>query len=215
MSTIAVIDYGMGNLHSVAKAIEHVCDDQNVIVTSDREVIGNADKIVLPGVGAIRDCMSEIKRLGLDKVIYEVVKEKPFLGVCVGMQALLTQSEENEGTPCLDIIPGHVRFFGDNLQDPETHAVLKVPHMGWNQVLQSRPHPLWKGIPDNERFYFVHSYYVEPESEEVLVGTSRHGVKIAAAISYKNIFAVQFHPEKSQHTGLKLYHNFINWNGSY
>jgi glutamine amidotransferase len=213
MSTIAVIDYGMGNLHSVAKAIEHVCDDQKVIVTADSELIGNADRVVLPGVGAIRDCMAEIKRLELDKVIYEVVKEKPFLGVCVGMQALLTESEENEGTQCLGIIPGHVRFFGYNLIDPKTNVSLKVPHMGWNQVTQNHSHPLWKDIANNERFYFVHSYYVDPESDEVLVGTSHHGVTMAAAISYKNIFAVQFHPEKSQHCGLQLYHNFVNWNG--
>jgi glutamine amidotransferase len=214
MSTIAVIDYGMGNLHSVAKALEHVCDDDRVIVTSDTKTIENADRIVLPGVGAIRDCMAEIKRLELDQVIYKVVKEKPFLGVCVGMQALLSESEENGGTACLDIIPGHVRFFGNDLTDPETGNALKVPHMGWNQVKQKHDHPMWQGIDDNERFYFVHSYYVAPESDDVLAATSTHGVTIAAAVQRDNIFAVQFHPEKSQHAGLQLYRNFVNWNGT-
>ena len=214
MSTIAVIDYGMGNLHSVAKAIEHVCGDDQVIVTSDSETIGNADRVVLPGVGAIRDCMAEIKRLELDQVIYQAVKEKPFLGVCVGMQALMSESEENGGTTCLDIIPGHVRFFGNDLTDPESGNALKVPHMGWNQVQQRQSHPMWEGIDDNERFYFVHSYYVAPESDNVLAATSTHGVTIAAAVQLDNIFAVQFHPEKSQHAGLQLYRNFVNWDGT-
>ncbi len=214
MSTIAVIDYGMGNLHSVAKAIEHVCGDQKVIVTSDSEIIGNAQRVVLPGVGAIRDCMAEIKRLKLDTVVRSVIEDKPFLGVCVGMQALVTESEENGGTSCLDVIPGHVRFFGDRLKDPDTNAALKVPHMGWNQVVQRGDHPLWKNINSGERFYFVHSYYVSPESKDMLAATSKHGVEIAAALQHNNIFAVQFHPEKSQHSGLQLYHNFVNWNGS-
>lgn len=169
--------------------------------------------MVLPGVGAIRDCMAEIRRLGLDEVIAEVVRSKPFLGVCVGMQALMEFSEENGGTECLGILPGQVSYFGDRLVDEQSGARLKVPHMGWNQVHQEMAHPLWQGIAQDARFYFVHSYYVTPAQESYLAGSARHGVVIAAALAHENIFAAQFHPEKSQHDGLRLYANFLDWDG--
>ena len=213
MSTVAVIDYGMGNLHSVAKALEHA-GRSKVVVSHDPETILAADRVVLPGVGAIRDCMAEIRRLGMDQVIHEAVQSKPFLGVCVGMQALMDFSEENGGTDCLGILPGKVCFFGEQLSDPLSGAALKVPHMGWNQVHQERSHPLWANIPQDARFYFVHSYYVRPASEALLAASSRHGVQIAAAVARENVFAAQFHPEKSQQVGLQLYDNFLQWDGS-
>jgi glutamine amidotransferase len=212
MNTVAVIDYGMGNLHSVAKALEHA-GDARVVVSHDQKVIAAADRVVLPGVGAIRDCMAEIQRLELDDLILELVRNKPFLGVCVGMQALMDHSAENGGTQCLGVLPGNVEFFGNNLVDPESGTALKVPHMGWNQVHQEKPHPLWKDIPQDERFYFVHSYYVKTASDDILAASCRHGLGFAAAVMRDNIFATQFHPEKSQHAGLQLYANFLNWNG--
>lgn len=214
MSSVAVIDYGMGNLHSVAKALEKTGRVDEIRVTHDAAQIRSADRVVLPGVGAIRDCMAEIRRLGLDEVIAEVVRSKPFLGVCVGMQALMDSSEENGGTACLGILPGLVRYFGDDLVDEASGARLKVPHMGWNQVHQERRHPLWQGISQDSRFYFVHSYYVTPADPDHLAGSARHGVAIAAALAHENIFAAQFHPEKSQHDGLRLYANFLNWDGT-
>lgn len=214
MSSVAVIDYGMGNLHSVAKALEHTGAVDKVIVTHEPARIRAADRVVLPGVGAIRDCMAEIRRLGMDEVIHEMVQSKPFLGVCVGMQALMDFSEENDGTACLGILPGRVSFFGDDLRDPATNVALKVPHMGWNQVHQMAAHPLWAGIPQDERFYFVHSYYVTPKDPQLLAGATTHGVTFAAALARGNIFAAQFHPEKSAQAGLRLYANFLRWDGS-
>lgn len=213
-SSVAVIDYGMGNLHSVAKALEHTACVDQVIVTHESERILAADRVVLPGVGAIRDCMAEIKRLGMDQVIREAIKSKPFLGVCIGMQALMDSSEENGGTECLGILPGQVRFFGDDLTDPDSGVALKVPHMGWNQVHQEMAHPLWQGIEQDSRFYFVHSYYVSPADESYLAGSTYHGLDFAAALAHDNIFAAQFHPEKSQHVGLQLYANFLKWDGN-
>ncbi len=212
MSSVAVIDYGMGNLHSVAKALEHAGSGETIIVTHDAAKILTADRVLLPGVGAIRDCMHEIKRLGIDEVVNEVIQNKPFLGVCVGMQALMSESEENGGTACLDILPGKVRFFGDDLKNDNGDS-LKVPHMGWNQVHQVSEHPLWQGIEQDERFYFVHSYYVEPAQQSDIAATTTHGVEFAAALHRDNVFATQFHPEKSQHAGLQLYRNFLSWNG--
>jgi len=212
MPKIAVIDYGMGNLHSVAKALGRVTD-QRVEVTSDAQIILRADRVVLPGVGAIRDCMAEIKRLGLDSVIRETAATKPFLGVCVGMQALLDFSEENNGTECLGIISGTVQPFDRNLVDPVTNERLKVPHMGWNQVHQLIKHPMWKGIPQDARFYFVHSFFAQPATPEPVAASTIYGFPFASALAKDNVFAVQFHPEKSQHAGLNLYANFVNWNG--
>jgi len=213
MNTVAVIDYGMGNLHSVAKALEKVAEGTKVLVSSDPDEVRKADRIVLPGVGAIRDCMAEIRRLGFDELVREVVQNKPLLGVCVGMQALMESSVENGGTECIGILPGRVEFFGDNLQDPTSGERLKVPHMGWNQVNQAIDHPMWQGIADGSRFYFVHSYYVEPARPELIAASCDYGISFTAAVTQGNVFATQFHPEKSQHAGLALYANFLKWDG--
>ncbi|MCU1717922.1 imidazole glycerol phosphate synthase subunit HisH [Pseudomonas sp. 5P_3.1_Bac2] len=210
MQTVAVIDYGMGNLHSVAKALEHVGAGK-VVVSSDAQVIREADRVVFPGVGAIRDCMAEIKRLGFDSLVREVSVDRPFLGICVGMQALLEHSEENDGVDCIGLFPGQVRFFGKNLV--EDGAPLKVPHMGWNEVQQVTDHPLWQGIDDLSRFYFVHSYYIEAGNPAQVVGRGHYGKDFAAALADGSRFAVQFHPEKSHTNGLQLLRNFVNWDG--
>ena len=211
---VAVIDYGMGNLHSVASALEHVGADE-VLVTHDAELIRRADRVVFPGVGAIRDCMSEIRRLKCDELLIDVLQEqhKPVLAICVGMQALMTHSQENEGVDCLDIIPGEVRFFGKPLHDAQGER-LKVPHMGWNEVQQVQAHPMWNGIADNTRFYFVHSYYVDAQDKSLVAGEVQYGVSANAALARDNLFAVQFHPEKSHTAGLQLLRNFLEWNGT-
>lgn len=213
MSMIAVIDYGMGNLHSVAKAIEHV-GAKSIRVTDDADVIRAADHVVLPGVGAIRDCMSELHRHELIDVIGEVVRSKPFLGVCLGMHALLQHSDENNGIDCLGVFNGNVRRFAEGLVDSDSGEKLKIPHMGWNQVFQMHTHPLWKNIADGSRFYFVHSYYVEPATPDIVVGSTPYGGPFASVIARDNVFAAQFHPEKSQHSGLQLLENFLAWDGS-
>ncbi len=210
---VAVIDYGMGNLHSVASALEHV-GAAHVVVTHDQTIIRDADRVVFPGVGAMRDCMSEIRRLHCDQMLLETLQEqpRPVLAICVGMQALLTHSAENEGVDCLDIVPGQVRWFGDDLQASDGQR-LKVPHMGWNQVQQNRPHALWQGIEPNSRFYFVHSYYAAARQRELVVGNTEYGGTFDAALARDNLFAVQFHPEKSHAAGLQLLQNFLNWDG--
>lgn len=220
MNTVAVIDYGMGNLHSVAKAIEHAAPDCKVCVTHKKNEILAADRVVLPGVGAMRDCIGEIKRLELDDIISQAVKTKPFLGVCVGMQALMEFSTENKGVDCLGLIPGRVELFSDsdefnNINNSENAERMKVPHMGWNKVKQCVEHPLWNDIPQDARFYFVHSYYVTASDDNHTAAYTDYGVKFTSAIAHENIFAVQFHPEKSQHAGLKLYENFMRWDGNY
>ncbi len=217
MNKIAVIDYGMGNLHSVAKAIEHVGRESGekleVIVTADAKKIAAADRVIFPGVGAIRDCMAEILRLDVDQIVEDAMKAKPVLAICVGMQALMRHSEENGGVDCLGFLDGDVRYFGDALTGANGER-LKVPHMGWNQVKQIKPHPLWKDVPDNSRFYFVHSYYVQTEKREMVTGISNYGTDIVATVAADNIFATQFHPEKSQTAGLTLLSNFLRWDGS-
>jgi len=212
MGAIAVIDYGMGNLRSVAKAIEHVTD-QRVIVTSDADEIRKADRIVFPGQGAIGDAMRHMQERDLVDVLHEVVKQKPFLGICLGLQALMTHSDEDGGVECLNVIPGKVHHFDHlfNAQDTDT-SHLKIPHMGWNQVKQNTDHPLWADIDDNSRFYFVHSYFIKPELENEIAGTTNYGADFASAAGADNWFAVQFHPEKSQHDGLQLLKNFAHWN---
>ncbi|MFN2382415.1 MAG: imidazole glycerol phosphate synthase subunit HisH [Guyparkeria sp.] len=212
MTRIAILDYGMGNLHSIAKAVEHVAGKQRVLVTADSEQIRRAERVIFPGVGAMRDCMQELRRLGLDTLIRELAGHKPLLGVCLGMQALLEASEENAGTPALGLIAGQVRRFPADLRDAASDARLKVPHMGWNQVRQS-PHPLWAGIPQDSRFYFVHSYYAQPTRPQARVGVTEYGIPFASAVADDGIFAVQFHPEKSQHAGLRLLANFVDWDG--
>ena len=211
-SHIAVIDYGMGNLHSVAKALEHVSPGARVTITSDPAQVEDADRVVFPGVGAIRDCMTEIQRLKVGEVVSKAIKTKPVLAICVGMQALMEHSEENGGVDCLGLLPGQVKFFGDNLKDAHG-AKLKVPHMGWNNVQQTIHHPMWHGIDQNSRFYFVHSYYVEAGNNPHVAGTCDYGSPFAAALSHKNLFAAQFHPEKSAEAGLRLLRNFCRWLG--
>jgi glutamine amidotransferase len=210
---VAVIDYGMGNLHSVASALEHVGADE-VLVTHDADLIRQADRVVFPGVGAIRDCMAEIRRLKCDQLLVDALidQHKPVLAICVGLQALMTHSEENDGVDCLDIIPGEVRYFGNPLVDDQGRR-LKVPHMGWNEVQQVGEHPLWHGIPDKTRFYFVHSYYVDAADRSLVSGRVQYGVSADAALARDNLFAVQFHPEKSHTLGLQLLRNFLEWNG--
>ena len=213
MSSIAVIDYGMGNLHSVAKALEHVGSaDLKVHVTADEKTILGADRVLFPGVGAIRDCMAEIRRLRVDHIVREVAASKPVLGICVGMQALMEHSEENNGVDCIGLFKGNVCRFSDGEVDADG-AHLKVPHMGWNTVKQVKPHFLWQGIPDESRFYFVHSYFVRPALDAEVMGETNYPRPFAAAMGRENIFAVQFHPEKSQTHGLQLLQNFLNWNG--
>lgn len=212
METIAVVDYGMGNLRSVVKAVEHVADGKTrVRLTSDAGEIAAAHRIVFPGQGAARECMQALKRHELIGALTEAAKNKPFLGICMGLQVLLGHSRENEGTDCLDILPGEVEYFGD--RDEIARGHYKIPHMGWNQVKQRQAHPLWEGVPDNSRFYFVHSYYVNPRDAASVTGSTEYGITFASAIGRDNLFAVQFHPEKSATSGLQLLRNFVNWNG--
>ena len=212
MASIAIIDYGMGNLHSIAKALEHVAGKDRVVVSRRRGDILAANRVVFPGVGAIRDCMAELQSSGLDQVVLEAARTKPLLGVCLGMQALLDSSEENQGVTCLGVIPGRVARFATDLK-AEDGARLKIPHMGWNQVMQRRAHPLWRNIADGSRFYFVHSYYAIPREDASVAAITPYGIDFASVISRNNVFAVQFHPEKSQHAGLSLLSNFVVWDG--
>lgn len=221
VTEVAIIDYGMGNLHSVASAVKHVAPDANVIVTSDSEAIANADRVIFPGVGAIRDCVAEIKARGFDAAVKrEIASGKPVLAICVGLQALMVRSEENNGVDCLDVFPGEVRGFSttpgfNQLKDESAGSGerLKVPHMGWNTVTQKINHPLWQGIANGGRFYFVHSYYVQTPQSELVVGASHYGVDFVAALARDNVFAAQFHPEKSHTNGLQLLKNFVAWDG--
>lgn len=210
--TVAVIDYGMGNLHSVASALAKVSPDTRVIVTSSAAEVAAADRVVFPGVGAMRDCMKGIKDAGFDVLLKEqIASGKPILGICVGMQALLNYSEENGGVDCLSIMPGAVKFFGEKHKDAQGHT-LKVPHMGWNTVTHN-DHPLWKDIPQDSRFYFVHSYYIQSTDASLVAATCDYGVEFHAALTHGNLFAVQFHPEKSHTVGLQLLKNFLAWDG--
>jgi imidazole glycerol-phosphate synthase subunit HisH len=211
-SSVAVIDYGMGNLHSVASALEHVNDQVDVIVTSDAKKILSADRVIFPGVGAIRDCMAEIRRLGVGEIVSEAARSKPLLAICVGMQALMNSSEENGGVECLGLFPGEVRRFVDSQLD-EHGQKLKVPHMGWNKVHQTTTHPLWEGIEQGSRFYFVHSYYVHTSDPSLVAATTDYGIPIHSVMCRDNVFAAQFHPEKSSVDGLALLSNFLRWDG--
>jgi glutamine amidotransferase len=212
-STIAVVDYGMGNLRSVSKALEHVAQThQRVIVSSNAAEIADAEHVVFPGQGAARDCMKQLQDLKLDEVVLKAASEKPFLGICMGMQVLMSHSEENQGVRCMNLYPGNVRSFADNAIKSQMRS-LKIPHMGWNQVSQKKQHPLWQGINDNTRFYFVHSYYVEPGDKSLIAGTTQYGIEFVSVIARNNVFAAQFHPEKSAHDGLQLLKNFSRWDG--
>jgi glutamine amidotransferase len=207
---VAIIDYGMGNLRSVSKAFEHVAPHAKVSVTSDPKVIQAAGRVVFPGVGAMADCIHELKKRGLTEAVKAAAASRPFLGICLGMQALFDHSEEGD-CQGLGILPGNVRLFPAEAMQDEAGNKLKVPHIGWNQVHHSRAHPLWDGIGDDERFYFVHSYYCDPTDRGVVVGTARYPFEFACAVARDNLFAVQFHPEKSAATGLRLLANFVTW----
>ena len=210
MTDVAVIDYGMGNLRSVAKAIEHVAPGLEVAVTSDAATVSRAQRVVFPGQGAMPDCMREMDARGLRGPVIEAARSKPFLGICIGLQMLFDSSEEGN-TAGLALLPGRVvRFPADRMRDGKG-ARLKVPHMGWNEVRQTVSHPVWDGIPQGSRFYFVHSYYPDPAVRGLVAGESVYGVPFTCAAARDNIFAVQFHPEKSQAAGLKLLANFIAW----
>jgi len=214
MQRVAVVDYGMGNLRSVAKALEHVADgDFDVLVTSDPETIAEADRMVFPGQGAIGDFMAALERLQLVETVQVALKNKPSLGICVGQQALVDHSEEDGGTDALGIYAGRVCRFPGDARDPKTGERLKIPHMGWNHVHFDRDHPLWAGIGDGDRFYFVHSYYVQTDDPGLTTGRTEYAVPFASAIGHENVFAVQFHPEKSQRPGLRLLQNFLGWDG--
>jgi glutamine amidotransferase len=210
--TIAVIDYGMGNLRSVAKAVEHVADDARVLVTDDPDAIAAADRVVFPGQGAARDCMAAIGRHHVLQAVLGAAETKPFLGICMGLQVLMQHSEENGGTDLLGLFRGNVKRF-DGTAIGDNGLPLKIPHMGWSQVKQVVDHPLWQGIEDDSRFYFVHSYRVVPDDVSVIAGTTDYGVRFTSAIAKDNLFATQFHPEKSADAGLRLLANFINWDG--
>jgi glutamine amidotransferase len=206
---IAVIDYHMGNLRSVSKAIEHVAGaTSRVTVTSNPEVIAEADRVVFPGQGAARDCMAEIHRLGLGPCIRDVITSRPFLGICMGLQVLLEGSDESPDTPCLGIVPGRVRRLPGG-QDANGMR-LTIPQMGWNEVCQRRSHPLWQGIDDRERFYFANSFYADPDDTDMVIARTPYGVEFVSAIAKDTLCAVQFHPEKSQRAGLKLLSNFLS-----
>ena len=211
MTSIAVIDYGMGNLRSVSKALEHVAPDADVRVTSDPEVVRQAARVVFPGQGAMPDCMRELDARGLRPVVLEAARSKPFLGICIGLQMLFERSEEGD-TPGLGVFPGCVKRFPPQLMKEAPGGRLKVPHMGWNEVMQAEPHALWRGIADANRYYFVHSFYVEAGKPELVAGYSIYGFPFTCAVAQDNIFAVQFHPEKSQTAGLALLANFASWN---
>lgn len=210
MQRIAVIDYGMGNLRSVAKAVETACNNVDVLVTADASDIASADRVVCPGQGAARDCMRALEESALIPVVRQCVQEKPFLGICMGLQVLLSRSDENDGVACIDLVPGEVKQFADPLISSNGQR-LKVPHMGWSQVEQTLSHPLWEGIQDQTRFYFMHSYFAVPIDRQVVAARCDYGGSIAVAVAQGNIFACQFHPEKSAQAGLQLLRNFSQW----
>lgn len=212
MNTIAVVDYGMGNLRSVAKALEHVAPQTRVVVTSEAVAISAADRVVFPGQGAMPDCMREMDLRGLRGPVLDAAKRKPFLGICIGLQMLFDFSEEG-AIAGLGIFRGQVKRFHADAMVGAGGERLKVPHMGWNHVRQEIEHPLWAGIAADARFYFVHSYYPQPEDASIVAATSCYPFRFTCAVARDNIFAVQFHPEKSQAAGLTLLKNFADWDG--
>jgi glutamine amidotransferase len=209
---ICIVDYGMGNLRSVAKALAHVAPQENVVVSSDANVIRGADRVVLPGQSAMPDCMKGLIESGLVDAVREVLRDRPFLGICLGLQMLFDRSEEGP-TECLHAIPGEVVRFREQDMISPLGERLKVPHMGWSPVRQARPHALWRGIEDGARFYFAHSYHPVPADPSLTAGTVDYPAPFTCAIARANIFATQFHPEKSQRAGLTLLANFVTWNG--
>jgi len=210
MIDVAVIDYGMGNLRSVEKAIEHVAGNATVQVTDDPAVVANARRVVFPGQGAMPDCMAELEARGLREAVLKAAAEKPFLGICIGLQMLFERSEEGD-VPGLGVFPGQVRRFPEAQMVGADGVRLKVPHMGWNEVWHHGEHPMWQDIPDGDRFYYVHSYYVDPAQGDLAAAHTDYGIRFTSAVARDNIFAVQFHPEKSARAGLQLLTNFIAW----
>ena len=210
--TVAVVDYGMGNLRSVSQAVLHVAQDSGleVVITSRPEDVYAAERVVLPGQGAMRDCMRELRDSGLREAVLDAAANKPLMGVCVGMQMLLDHSEEQD-TAGLGLIPGVVKRFQLEGQMQPDGSRFKVPQMGWNRVTQAQPHPLWAGVPDDAWFYFVHSFYATPSDARHSTGETEYGVRFTSAVARDNIFATQFHPEKSAAHGLALYRNFLHW----
>lgn len=216
MNNIVIVDLGTGNLRSVSKAVAHVSSGHAVTVTASPEQIADADYLILPGQGAIGTWFNQLNN---NPVLQQTVRKRldggPVLGICLGLQALYSDSEENQGTRGLDILKGHVKHFSSHWQHQSAAHTdrLKIPHMGWNNVSIVNEHPLWHNIEDGERFYFVHSYYVESSDQNQVAGECEYGNRFTAAAAHKNLFATQFHPEKSQQAGLKLLKNFINWSG--
>lgn len=211
MKKIVVLDYGTSNLRSVSKAIEHIADaNTSVLVSSKADEILAADRVVFPGQGAIGQSMQSLKSQSLDEIILECIKTKPFLGICLGLQCLLDESEEDGGTKGLEVISGKVKRFESGLKDDAGNEY-KIPHMGWNKVFQSQEHPIWNNIEDGERFYFVHSYYVMPNNAVNTLGTTDYTLSYTSVAGKENVIATQFHPEKSQRVGLQLLSNFLEW----
>ncbi len=211
--TVAVVDYGMGNLRSVSQAVLHAARNSGVEVVWTRSAaeVMAAERVVLPGQGAMRDCMRELRDSGMYDAVLHAAANKPLMGVCVGMQMLLSRSDEGP-TEGLDLIPGHVVKFDLAGRLQSDGSRYKIPQIGWNQVRQARPHPVWAGVPDDSYFYFVHSFYARPDDARHSVGEADYGARFTAAIARDNIFATQFHPEKSADHGLQLYRNFLHWN---
>ena len=209
-TAIAVIDYGMGNLRSVWQALAHVADGREVVVTADPAVVADAERVVFPGQGAMPDCMRELEARGLRQAVLDAAKNKPFLGICIGLQMLFEHSDEGDVSG-LGVFAGEVRRFPAERMLTPDGARLKVPHMGWNEVAQAQNHPLWQGIPDRSRFYFVHSYCVDPVDRRAIAGLTDYGIAFTSAVARDNIFALQCHPEKSAQTGLALLSNFVTW----
>jgi glutamine amidotransferase len=214
VNKVAVVDYGMGNLRSVAQAVMHAAaqvDHAEVVITADPQVVRDAHRVVLPGQGAMRDCMAELRQSGLLESVLDAAAKKPLFGVCVGMQMLLDHSQEGD-TPGLGLIGGEVVKFDLQGRTQADGSRFKVPQMGWNQVLQTQPHPVWAGVPDGSSFYFVHSFYARPLEKAHIAAQTDYGGLFACAVARDNIFATQFHPEKSAAHGLALYRNFLHWN---
>lgn len=208
MAKIAVVDYGMGNLHSVVKALQHVTDD-SVVVADTAEQINRADRVVLPGQGAMQGCMENIHKQDLYQVIVDAANSKPFLAICIGPQLLMESSEESPGTDGFGIFKGTCKRFAEAIT--QQNPPLKIPHMGWSEVKHTHDHELWQGIDDNARFYFVHSYYLVPDDKDIVVGQCDYGHTFASALATDNIFTTQCHPEKSSTVGLQLFANFTRW----
>ena len=201
---IAVVDYGLGNLRSVSKALEHVAPEAEVVVTAEPGAISSSERVVVPGQGTLPDCMRQLEASGAREAVVAAAARKPFLGICIGLQMLFERGEEGD-TAGLGVLPGRVPRFA--------LTGLKIPHIGWNEVHQAASHPLWNGIANGARFYFVHSYYVEAGNPELVAAFTHYPFAFACAVARNNIFAVQFHPEKSQAAGLKLLANFAEWSG--